>query len=56
MEYTRCSKLINEICSFLLDVHKSLIQEDIERIQLLIEGNSMLQNTKDFGDGNYVVN
>jgi len=33
---------------------ESLIQEDIERIQLLIESNSILQNTKEFGDSNYL--
>lgn len=33
---------------------ESLIQEDIERIQQLIEINSMPQNTKDFRDSNYL--
>ncbi|TGE32993.1 TnsD family Tn7-like transposition protein [Desulfosporosinus sp. Sb-LF] len=33
---------------------ESFIQDDIQRIQLLIESNSILQNTKDFGDSNYL--
>ena len=39
MVYTRCSKLINEICSFLLDVHNAkpgqilISKETYERIK-----------------------
>ena len=50
MGFTRCSKLINEICSFLLDVHRELANEENQQAlaELVVRFDPLIKSESKF--------